>query len=133
MLIQPKDKHTRCRDIRYSRFEIQDYVLSKILTTQNKKLLFQMRTKSYPILENIPYVKNKICYCCKSYTDSLDHPLWCSIMTRCNPLVDRNTMLNIDDIYSTNVQTQSQIVIIFEQAIRRRKIFLEHIKVNIND
>ena len=125
-----KSSQNKCKDIIFYELKSQDYLSSKSLTTEQKKLLFSMRTKTCPVLVNTPFRatdNNILCPCRGKSEDSMDHQIVCSSLTGNNTLVDPE--IKIEDIFSQHVQKQSKITILFEQAMTRRKLFLNRVSV----
>ena len=76
---------------------------------------------------NTKFLHNDItCPCCEMVEDTMSHQLECITLSHGNMLVDQTMTFN--DIYSDSVNKQAQITHIFDQAIRRRKIYLKHIQ-----
>ena len=77
-LMKQKENHSRCKDMKYDYFKVQDYISSKLLTTQQKKLLFQMKVRVYLVFCNIHFKSPSIlCPCCLAAEDSMGHQLVC--------------------------------------------------------
>ena len=101
---------------------------SSHLTTKQKMLLFQMRSQSFPVFLNAKFLnKNTTCPCCGLEEDTMSHQLNCSVLTN-NDLI-RDPSVNIKDIYHEDDRKQAQITQIFEQAIKRRKIYMKHSEI----
>ena len=126
-LQEERRKQTKCRYVDYNKFEMQDYLKSDLLTTYQKKLCFQLRTSSYPVYKNIPYLKeDTLCPCCLLFEDTMSHQLVCStIHSNTNKICNR--IVSIEDVFSRNIENQAKLTSVFEQAIKRRKIILNNI------
>ena len=129
-LMKDKNYQSKCSNIKFERLETQEYLKTSSLTTHQKKLLFQMRTGTFPVFMNIKFqVKDTLCPCCFSFEDTMEHQLRCQIINSNTKLVCKNGM-SIGDVFSSRVKEQINITIIFEQAIRRRNIIMNHIKTD---
>ena len=129
-LMNEKSKQRKCCNIKFDCLETQEYLLNSCLTTQQKKMLFQMRTAVFPVFENISFlVENTLCPCCSMASDSMEHQLRCPVI-QSNTQIISKTGISMDDIFSANVNVQSNVAILFEQAIKRRSIILNHTNTN---
>ena len=107
---------------------MQDYFNSTYLTTEQKMTLFQMRSQCYPVYANTKFLNpDPTCPCCGLSEDTMGHQIECLVLNNGDLLIDHT--LSISDIYHKDVIRQAQITQIFEQAIKRRKIYLKHIKI----
>ena len=113
---------------------MQGYLIESPLTTQQKQMLFQMRTLTYPVFANIPFlVKDTRCPCCLLQEDTMEHNLRCFVIQANTQIMScRATNIAISDIFSSEVEKQAKLTVLFDQAIRRRKIILQHINSNQN-
>ena len=127
-LMEDKENNTKCSSVKFEYFKTQEYLLDSRLTTHQKKILFQMRTAVFPVFHNISFlVEDTLCPCCLMSSDTMEHQLRCHII-QSNTQIISKTQVSIKDIFSTSVDVQANLTILFEQAIKRRKIILDHIK-----
>ena len=129
-LMKEKSNQSKCSNVKFGRLDIQEYLKTSSLTTHQKKILFQMRTGTFPVFTNIKFlVKDTLCPCCLLFEDTMEHQLRCAVINSNTKLICKNRM-SISDVFSSQVEKQINITIIFEQAIRGRKIILNHIKTD---
>ena len=127
-LIKEKAKQSKCSSIFYEKLQIQDYVISNKFTTHPKKLLLQMRTATYPVFANVKFlVKDTRCPCCLSEEDTMQHQLECREIHKNIVSVSKST-ISISQIFSKDVNKQSEVTCKFEEATRQRKRILNNKK-----
>ena len=132
-LMLEKSSQHKCRDVKFEELKIQEYLISSPLTTRQKEMLFQMRTYTYPVFANIPYLVSDLrCPCCFLEEDTMEHTLRCSVI-QANCQLICSTNISITDMFSSKVQDQANVTVMFDQAIRRRRIVLQHILTNDNN
>ena len=126
-LREEKRKQNKCRNVEFEIFEMQGYLKSDLLTTYQKKVCFQLRSSSYPVYANIPFLReDTLCPCCLLFEDTISHQLDCSMIHR-NSNKICNSTITIEDVFSRNIENQAKLTSVFEQAMRRRKIILNNI------
>ena len=61
--------------LNYTKFQIQDYIKSKVITTKQKQLIFSIRTNTYKVKGNLPklYKNNLKCRVCNFKLESQEH------------------------------------------------------------
>ena len=124
-LIAQKEKQSKCKNIEYSEFKIQGYVTTEKLTKQQKKILFQARSGTYPVFTNYRHLHpNPLCPCCQLEDDTVQHQLNCQIQSGNNNSVEP---AEENDIYHPNLERQCKVAILLEQAQNRRKKFIEQL------
>ena len=80
-LKEEKRKQNKCRNVEFEIFEMQGYLKSDLLTTYQKKVCFQLRSSSYPVYANIPFLReDTLCPCCLLFEDTISHQLICSTL-----------------------------------------------------
>ena len=123
-LMEDKSKQQKCFSVKFEDLKMQEYLIESPLTTQQKQMLFQMRTLTYPVFANIPFlVKDTRCPCCLLQEDTMEHNLRCFVIQANTQIMRcRATNIAISDIFSSEVEKQAKLTVLFDQAIRRRKI-----------
>ena len=109
-------------NLNYSNLEIQDYLRSEKLTTKDKMLLFQLRTRMISVSHNFGN-KSKLCPLCLSVPDNQQHIIECFMIIGSN----KNLIFNIavpqySDIFSEDLTKMKQISKIFTAALRTKEI-----------
>ena len=61
--------------LNYTKFQIQDYIKSKVITTKQKQLIFSIRTNTYKVKGNLPklYKNNLKCSVYNFKLESQEH------------------------------------------------------------
>ena len=125
-LMSVKKSQSKCSQVEYNELKIQSYVTTDLLTTEQKKLLFQLRSGTYPVFANQKYLHSDIlCPCCREEDDTISHQLSCRFQSDVNSQLDAS--LTSEDIFSQDIQRQCQVTMMFDQAMNRRKIFNQHV------
>ena len=129
--IDDKEKLSSVKDINYESFEIQQYLLTERLTTQQKKLLFQLRKKKVPLFNNRKFEHKDgdiLCPFCRKETDCEGHIIKCEYLVGDLKQVIREKC-EISDIFSHDINKQITITHVFEAAYSRRKTLLQNMKL----
>ena len=121
-LITLKEKHSKSTGLS-DHYQMQAYLTSNNMTTEQKQLLFQFRTRTYPCRTNYRklYENDLSCQICLE-EDSPEHLLACSRITAG---IDITGVL-ISDIFGSTDQ-QIKIAKILKKITFNRKIILEQI------
>ena len=119
-LVFQKNKHSKCEGLS-ANDKMQDYLSSEKLTTEEKQLLFQLRTRSYDCKANFRNLyKNQLaCFIC-GQEDNQPHLLSCTATTQGLDL----TNVQYSDIFGT-IEKQVRITKILMQISNRRKAILK--------
>ena len=129
-LIAEKNKLKSVKHIKYDRFEMQNYLLSDKINTTEKMLLFQMRTKTLPLYAYRKFDHpdgNLNCPFCDKEEDTLYHQVTCSVINKGLNWITRGT-INIENIYSNNLQLQTDTLLAFQTIYKRRVHLLSYFK-----
>ena len=115
-----KNKHSKAEGLCVSD-KIQDYLISSELTTEDKQLLFHIRTRSYDCKANYKNLyKNQLdCNICGE-EDSQQHLLYCTIATHGIDM----TGVQYSDIFGT-IKQQVRIAKIMMKVTNKRKTILQ--------
>ena len=119
-LTQLKDKHSKSNGLQS--YKLQQYLTSDELTTEEKQLLFKLRTRTYNCKANFKnqYGQNISCLICGS-EDTQHHLLICS---RTTAGVGINGV-TYSDIFGT-LRNQVKVTKVLMKVTRNRKIILEN-------
>ena len=116
-LISLKNKHSKSEGLSANN-KIQDYLISNQLTTEEKQLLFHLRTRSYDCKANYRTLyKNQLACSICGQEDNQQHLLSCSTTAHGLDLKD----VQYSDIFGT-VEKQVRITKILMQISNRRKV-----------
>ena len=125
-LYKYKEKHTKTKHL--NNYKFQSYLSSDKLTTNEKKLLFSLRTRSIDVKRNYKkkFKFNMSCSLCKddSQEETEMH------LQKCSKIIAKvNTAhAKYEDIFSEDIEKQIKITKIFGQVMKVRKILLNTIK-----
>ena len=110
----------------FTQLKIQPYVTTDKLSTEQKCMLFQLRCGSYPYLAvNRRYFYIDTLCICREAEDTIQHRFNCSFQSSTNTNI--YPTITADDIYSEQVERQCRVISFFEQAMKRRNIYNQHV------
>ena len=117
-LLNIKNSHSKSRGLNEN-FVIQTYLQSKMLSLQEKQLLFQLRTYSYNCKANFKnkYKDNLLCNFC-NMEDNQEHLINCSIVNKDKSLEYRYILGSIEE--------QVKIIKHLKEVDTKRKLFDEN-------
>ena len=118
-----KENHSKTEKL--FEYKLQNYLTSQNLSTEQKKLLFSLRTRSIHVKTNYrnKYKFNMICSLCddKTEEESELHLLRCSsTVAEVGQIGDSK----YEDIFSPDVTKQAKITEIFRKILRIRKTLM---------
>ena len=109
---------------------MQSYLLTDKINTAEKILLFQMRTKTLSLYAYRKYDHpdgNLKCPLCDTEEDTMCHQVTCSVINKGLNWITRGT-INIDNIFSNNLQIQTDTLLEFPTIYKRRVHLLNYFK-----
>ena len=114
-----KSKHTKLSNMK-NEFRMQTYLTSEKLSTEEKQLLFRLRTRTFDCRSNYKnlYKSDLLCPLCKS-EDSQEHLLNCDGITE-GIDIEKVKYLDIFDSY----QKQETAAKVFLKISRKRKLLI---------
>ena len=117
-LLNIKNSHSKSRSLNKN-FVMQTYLQSKMLSLQEKQLLFQLRTYSYNCKANFKnkYKDNLLCNFC-NMEDNQEHLINCSI-------VNKDKSLEYRYIFGS-IEEQVKIIKHLKEVDTKRKLFDEN-------
>ena len=122
--MEQKKKQSKCSEIPFREFRIQEYVISHKLSSHQKKLLFQMRTSTFPVFMNIKFLVNDTkCPCCSLEEDTMSHQIECPVINKSTKCLSKIS-ISIHQIFSSDVNKQVEVTLVFEEATMQRKKLL---------
>ena len=117
-----KENHSKTEKL--TDFKLQNYLISENLSTELKRLLFSLRTRSILVKTNYRnrYKFNMFCSLCNDKTEEESelHLLRCSSTVAEIGDIGHS---KYEDIFSHDVSKQAKITIIFSKILRLRKKF----------
>ena len=112
-LMNKKDRHEKGRHIKYNELKIQNYLVSEVISTQEAKMLFKIRSEMIDTKENFKHKYTKksndiqtnlealLCPLCRLHVDSVETILQCSAL----PKNSKN--IRFQDFFSNDMKTVS--------------------------
>jgi hypothetical protein len=109
-----QQSHSKVKEIKYNRFQTQEYMMTPLLTNQEVSTLFSLRTRTFrSVYNNFGQKKNCVLGC--SVIDSQEHWITCS-----KTLANQQTQVKYSDIYG-DIHKQVQIVKLFSKLEEERE------------
>ena len=117
--MKEKEGKKKLTNINYSELKIQDYLVSKDLTTSQKQLIFQIRTKMIPTPDNMG--QNSWCKLCLISRDQMSHVLECFVLRlACQDSYQTTINVKISDAYECDIQKVKDLALVFQRMWRKR-------------
>ena len=121
-LNQIKEKHSKVKDIKYNKLEIQQYMTDSRFTSNNIELLFKLRTRMVQVKANFKTgLDSLICDLCKveEEEENQSHLLNCEVLlNQCESLYNDESV-EYDDIFADK-ESQLKAVKLFEKVLEVR-------------
>ena len=119
-LINDKDtkQKSKLKSLKYDKLKIQKYLKTNKITIKRKIVLFKARTRMLNVLNN--FGQHAKCPLCKIKEDDQTHLLDCLIIKINCPEILNNMNSKYEDIFSDNVDKQSEICRLVDIAIKKR-------------
>ena len=109
-----QQSHSKVKEIQYTNFQIQEYMITPKLTNQEVSTLFSLRTRTFRSVPN-NFGQNRNCVLGCSVIDSQEHWIMCS-----KTISNKQTQVQYSDIYG-NLQKQVQIVKLYSKLEEERE------------
>ena len=98
---------------------IQDYLVSKEMTTSQKQLIFQIRTKMIPTPDNMG--QETWCKLCLISRDQMSHVLDCFVLRlACQDSYQTTTDVKLSDAYEGDIKKVKELALVFQKMWRKR-------------
>ena len=133
-LNEKKQNLKKIKNVCNEKFEMNQYFSSSILSTDQKKILFQLRSKMLPLKSNYHNMyKDDFCPLCVTirqeyFTDNQEHLLNCKVVNETAEVTEIEVDYN--DIFSENISKQEKITIILDNKFNKRKKLETGLKIN---
>ena len=123
-----RKKHSKLNGIKFNKINCQKYFNDSRLSPSQVKLLFQLRTRMYPVKLNFKnkvkkHGKNFNCEMCKVYQDDQKHLLQCPILKNLVPEL-KTTSVKYDDIFG-DIDKMVKAGKLLKKVCDTRKEFLD--------
>ena len=123
--------HSKVDHIIYSDFKVQKYVKSYLFRTDEKQLLFKLRTRMTNSKSNFKSMHGKIDYnlCDKNLPQTDSHLLDCTAILENCPNLARDSVSEYEDIFG-NLEKQLKITKLFKEVFEAKQNIDEEISSN---
>ena len=120
-----KMKHSKVKEIQYETFEIQQYMLHRDFSNNDKELLFKLRTRMINVKSNFRnQYENVLCQLCDNGAEeSQSHLLECPTLLDNCPMLFNDTQTEYGDIFECPSK-QLQVVRLFQSVLDIREKML---------
>jgi hypothetical protein len=121
--------HSKSLPLTKNELKCEEYINDRRFTVDEIQLLFQLRTRMYPVKENMKnkYKNDLSCEFCKLGNSNQQHQLKCAVLVKFVPeLANRN--IKYSHIFGP-VNDQLAIVKIFSKITKQREILLEALSI----
>ena len=127
-LSKKKANSEKVKHIPHGRLATQEYLSKPILSVEQSKFLFHLRSRMIFVRKNYSKMqKESTCPLCsteeKTSSDSQEHLLECTKLTDNSSEISEQG-LKYSDIFSQNSEKQAKMTIILENKYKRRKLLL---------
>ena len=118
-LMKEKEGKKKLTNINYSELKIQDYLVSKEMTTSQKQLIFQIRTKMIPTPDNMG--QETWCKLCLISRDQMSHVLDCFVLRlACQDSYQTTTDVKLSYAYEGDIKKVKELALVFQKMWRKR-------------
>ena len=127
-LNQLKESHSKIKNIEYPDLKCSDYLVNKIISTKEAKMLFKFRTRMYSVKANFrsKYENNMLCDLCLTSDCSQSHLFICPVIKAFVPeLVD--TPVKYEHIFGSTNQMKEAVKLL-EKICEIREQLIEDIQ-----
>ena len=125
-MIELKNSHSKTENIEFCGFKPARYLMSKNLTTEEMRTLFQLRSRMIDVKGNFSstHINNMWCKLCHLFTETQQHLLECpEIRLRTKNLINFKEA-EYEMIFG-NIKNQEKIAKIYKIIIEARKDILD--------
>ena len=120
-----KEGHSKVKDIKYKKLEMQQYMKDPNFSINNIKLLFKLRTRMVQVKRNFKSAfQSLVCDLCEIEEDDQHHLLSCQVLLKqCSELYN-DISVEYNDLFSTS-EKQLQAVKLFKKVLQIREKLLQ--------
>ena len=127
-LLSLKESHSKSTHLTYSK-EMQPYLRNESLTSDLKKLMFRLKNRLINVKINFKekYKNDLKCRLCAVAEESQQHLVECSEILRDSDIKNSLDGFKYEDIFSTNLKTQTHLVLTWKKIMKTRNAKLKHL------
>ena len=123
-----KQRHSKTKNLDFKKVKCRTYLKDKRLNSNEIKLLFQLRSRMYPVKCNF---KNKFlddlnCDLCRMNNDNQEHLLNCKVLKNAKPEIFQNSKVEYNHIFE-DTDNQIEAAKLFYKVSTLREKLLEAI------
>ena len=121
-----KNGHSKGKEAKFTKLEMQKYIRCKNFTKAQKSLLYNLRfrmTKAKMNFKNM--FIDTICDLCKKDDESTRHYLECEVLINKCPELYNDRAVRYEDLFG-NIKAQRRAVILFEKVLKKREELLKN-------
>ena len=125
-LREQKISHSKSKNLSFNGFKPAEYLLTKNLTTEEVRTLFQLRTRMIDVKRNFSsaYTNNMWCKLCNLFTETQQHLLECPELRIKTKKIIKFNEVEYRRIYG-NLKNQEKAAKTFKILLEARKDILE--------
>ena len=119
--------HSKVKDIRYRRLEIQPYLSSPLFSRKELSTLFRLRSRTVSGIRTDfceLYKPDLVCPVCRQHIDTLPDLMTCPALTTIVQKEDDSNQIVFSDIFSSDVSKQKAVTRLYVQLLEARDILL---------
>ena len=122
-LFNKQRSHSKIKDIKYTKIQPQEYILSPIFTNDEVSILFALRSRMIKVNANFPTGDlNNLCPLCKEAKDDQQHILKCQIIQEnYNSEYVSRQISYYEDIFSEDIFKQKEIATLYIELLKIRE------------
>ena len=124
--MEQKISHSKSKDLSFNGFKPAEYLLTKNLTTEEVRTLFQLRTRMIDVKGNFSsaHTNNMWCKLCNLFTETQQHLLECPELRMRTKKIIKFKEVEYRMIYG-NLKNQEKVAKVFKILLEARKDILE--------
>ena len=126
-LSNKQQSHSKIKDIKYSKIQPQEYMISPIFTNEEVSFLFSLRSRMIKVSANFPSsASNNLCPLCNKVKDDQQHLLNCQILReKYTSKYTSRHFSKYEDIFSENIYKQKEITNLCMKLFKLRENIIE--------
>ena len=119
--------HSKVKDIKYSKLELQPYLHSPLFSRKQMSTLFRLRSRTFSGIKSDfsqLYKPDLACPVCRQHPDTLPNLLTCPALSAVLQLEDVNSEISHSDIFSSDVRKQKAVTVLYMKMMEARETLL---------
>ena len=129
-----KESHNKVKFIKYKKIQRADYITHDNLTHAETKLLFSLRSRMFPVLNNFrnsSSSENIDCRLCKSALEDQQHLLKCEVLRNAIPELQSNKTIKYEHIFGNVTQKVNAAKLLYK-IVQERENMLHVLSIASN-